>query len=202
MREDSEQYREKKRQLASILTVYGRKPVLEALQDARLRCHKLHCAESNKPDGIVRDILQRADARQVPVVFHSREALSRISKNRKQDQGIALDVACPGFSSAEEFTHQLPETFSLIALDGVTNPQNVGMIIRTVCASPATGILLPDKGSAPLDALVIKASAGTLFRARIIRCQSLSKTLSLLAAFGPTPSNPLRILLRQNAVFL
>jgi 23S rRNA (guanosine2251-2'-O)-methyltransferase len=56
------------------------------------------------------------------------------------------------------------------------------MIIRSVCASPMSGILLPEKGCAKLDALVIKASAGTMFKAKIIKCTNLADTLKLFAA--------------------
>jgi len=59
----------------------------------------------------------------------------------------------------------------------VTNPQNLGMIIRSVTASPAYGLLLPSKGSAALSPLVIKASAGTAFKGNILSCNDLEKTL-------------------------
>lgn len=177
---DSKDYLAKKRSLAKFLTLYGRKPVLEALNDATLVPSRLHMADSNQTSGIVAEILTAAKKRKVECVYHSREALARISKNRQQDQGVALDVACPGFDSFSSFASDLPERCYLLALDNVTNPQNLGMIIRSVSASPATGLLLPEKGCARLDSLVIKASAGTLFKARIIRCDSLAEALTEL----------------------
>ena len=177
---DSAGYLAKKQRLAKILTVIGRKPTLEALQNDDLTLFKLHLADSNKPDGIVRDIVQLAEKRGVPVVYHDKKALSRISKNAKQDQGVALDIQCQHFQTADSFLETPPECFTLLALDRVTNPQNVGMIIRSVAASPIDGLLLPEKGSARLDALVIKASAGTLFKSRLIRCDDLHQTLTQL----------------------
>lgn len=181
MQTDSPDYLKKKQFFARVLTIYGRKPVLEALQDTSLRAHKLHLADSNHNEGVLKEILALAKAQNTPIAHHSRDALARISKNRKQDQGVALDIECKGFDQARNLLNHLPETLELIALDGVTNPQNVGMIIRSVCASPATGLLLPNKGCAKLDSLVIKASAGTLFKAKIYRCDNLASTLSEFA---------------------
>ena len=70
-----------------------------------------------------------------------------------------------------------PTTPVLLALDSVTNPQNLGMIIRSVTASPAYGLLLPTKGSAAISPLVIKASAGTAFKGNILSCDNLQKSL-------------------------
>jgi 23S rRNA (guanosine2251-2'-O)-methyltransferase len=184
MTTDSATYLAKKRFYNRMLTVFGRKPVLEALQDKRLRPYRLHLAESNKSGSVIDELLQLAGQRQVEVLYHDRQALSRISKNARQDQGVALDIECQGFADTEDFLAQLPEQFELLALDNITNPQNLGMIIRSVCASPMTGLLLPEKGSARLDALVIKASAGTLFKAQVLRCGDLAQTLRAFAAQG------------------
>lgn len=177
---DSQAYRDKKAQLASILTIYGRKPVLEALQSPGVKASKLHLASSNKPAAIINDIEALAHKAGAETAFHTKEALSRISKNAKQDQGVALDIQCHGWQAFDAFVEQLPQDFELIALDNVTNPQNLGMIIRSVCASPAYGLLLPEKGCARLDALVIKASAGTLFRCPIIRTNDLLSAITQL----------------------
>lgn len=182
MTNDSAGYQAKKRFFNRMLTVFGRKPVLEALQNNKLRPFRLHLAESNKNAPILDEMLALAQRRQIEVLYHDKQALSRISKNARQDQGVALDIECEGFTEAADFLAQNLEKFELLALDNITNPQNLGMIIRSVCASPMTGLLLPEKGCAKLDALVIKASAGTLFKARILRCTSLAETLRTFAA--------------------
>jgi 23S rRNA (guanosine2251-2'-O)-methyltransferase len=184
-RTDSTEYQNKKRFFSRMLTIYGRKPVLEALQDKTVPIYRLHLADSNRNAGIIADIQRLAEKREVEVVLHSRQALSRISRNAKQDQGVAADLQCPNHSSLDDFLAQPPAgSFTLIALDGVTNPQNLGMIIRSVCASPAAGILLPEKGVAGISPLVIKASAGTVFKASIIRCPSLAEGLAALQSSG------------------
>ncbi len=181
---DSSGYAEKKKFFAQLLTVYGRKPVLEALTAKGVEIYRLHLAKSNRSATILDQITATARSKGAEIVYHSREALSRISKNKKQDQGVAADVKLRGFEDFEQFMANLPRQFEMIALDSVNNPQNLGMIIRSVSASPLRGLLLPRQGCAKLDSLVVKASAGALFKARIIRCDALAAALTALRARG------------------
>jgi 23S rRNA (guanosine2251-2'-O)-methyltransferase len=176
---DSQAYQRKKAQLAGVLTVYGRNPVLEALRDTSLRAEKLHLAASNRDAPVIRELLGLAEQRNVPVSYHSREALARISRNGKQDQGVALDVRCPHFQTAEGFLAQRDrlQPHWVLAIDGIHNPANLGMLIRSAVAAGIDGLLLGQRGVASLGPLVIKASAGTLFRAPILRCGELHESL-------------------------
>ncbi len=175
---DSDEYLEKKRFFNQLLTVYGRKPVLEALQESSTQVHRLHLADSNRPGGIVADIIALAEQKNADIIYHDRQSLSRISRNSKQDQGVAVDLLCSGYQDYRDFLNSgQAAKAEVIALDRITNPQNLGMIIRSVCAGAVDGLLLPRKGCAKLDPLVIKASAGTLFKAPILRCDSLTKAL-------------------------
>lgn len=184
-RTDSETYRQRKAFFRQLLTVYGRKPVLEALQDPATRAYRLHLAESNRPAPILDEIIDLARQQEAEILHHDRRALSRISRNSKQDQGVAVDLLCPGYRDYREFLAEpLPTDFDLVALDRITNPQNLGMIIRSVCAGGSRALLLPDQGCARLDALVIKASAGTLFRAPLLRCDHLETALAELRQAG------------------
>ncbi|GGY72925.1 RNA methyltransferase [Cellvibrio zantedeschiae] len=177
-RGDSQAYLEKKKFFDGMLTVYGRKPVLEALQDKATNIHRLHLADSNKSAEILDDIIKLAEAKGAEILYHNRAALSRISKNSSQDQGVAADLICRGFQTYDDFlANNKGKKFRLLALDGVSNPQNLGMIIRSACAGNIDGILLPQQGSAQIDPLVIKASAGTVFRAPILRCKNLAAAL-------------------------
>lgn len=185
MASDSESYQQRKRFFDRLLTIYGRKPVLEALQDKSVPCYRLHLAHTNKQSGIIADIVATAERRGVEICYHSREALARISRNGKQDQGVAADLDCPHHSNLTDFCDNPPTgNFSLIGLDGITNPQNLGMIIRSITASQCHGIVLPKQGSAAISALVIKASAGTVFKSRILYCDELSHALDALKQVG------------------
>lgn len=185
----SPEYIARKAFFEQMITVYGRKPVVEILQNRDLAIHRVHLATSNKDSQIIKQIKSLASAREIELVFHNRSELSRISRNSKQDQGVACDVYCPSFLSYRQLLDKFnpadkKKPFYLIALDGVTNPQNLGMIIRSVTASPSQGLLLASKGNANISSLVIKASAGTIFKSNIVRCDELLEALKDFQANG------------------
>ncbi|TGD73577.1 RNA methyltransferase [Mangrovimicrobium sediminis] len=179
-------YADKKAFFERVLTVYGRKPALEALSDDSLDCHRLHLAQSNRSGGIIEQLLSTAQARGVPVSYHAREALARISKNGKQDQGVALDILCPAFRQLDDYLAALPSLprQRILALDGITNPQNLGMILRSAAAGEIDAVLWSRRGNAALGPLVIKASSGTLYRAPLVFCQNLPEALAACRAAG------------------
>ena len=88
---------------------------------------------------------------------------------------MAADIICPEFGDASDYLSGLEAAprQRLLALDGITNPQNLGMIIRSAAAGNIDGIIYPERGCAALGPLVIKASAGTIYRAPLLKCQSL-----------------------------
>lgn len=175
------EYQRKKARFNALLTLFGRKPVLEALRNNDVDIVRLHLAESNRDSAELREMRQLAEAKSAEVCTHTRQALSRISRNGRQDQGVAIDIKAPRYQPITE----LPDTARhLLAVDHVTNPQNLGMIIRSVAASPIDGIVIPRQGTARIDGLVIKASAGTLFRCRIYHCEELAPALADLKTRG------------------
>lgn len=183
---DSPSYQDKKAFFSKVLTVYGRKPALEALQDEQLHCHALHLASNNRESGIISLLRAQAASRGIPIREHSRSELARISKNGKQDQGVAVDIVCPAFTTVEDYLPSLHQSSArrLLALDGISNPQNLGMIIRAAAAGGVDGILWTRRGNAALGPLVIKASAGTLYRAPLVTCSELPATLREFRASG------------------
>ncbi|MFT7860405.1 MAG: RNA methyltransferase [Sulfurimonas sp.] len=178
MSQDSQEYKQRKAFFEKLITLYGRNVVVEVLQDETIEVHKLHLAKSNKPDGAIKKIMQLAKQRNIEITYHEKNALSRISKNAKQDQGVAIDVFSKTYQNADAIK-ELKE-YKLIALDGIQNPQNLGMIIRSCAAGNVNGIILPKKNSAKISPLVIKASAGTLFKIPIYFCESLENVLGEL----------------------
>lgn len=167
------------------LTIYGRKAVLEALDDQGMDCRILHLAKSNRSGGVLKDIQRSAQARGVENREHSREELARISRNGRQDQGVALDVYCAQMRELEDYQSSLSQHGQrILALDGVTNPQNMGMVIRSAAAAGVDGVLYADRGNPALGPLVIKASAGTVFRAPLLRCQSIAEGAASLVDAG------------------
>jgi len=176
--QDSQEYKDKKAFFEKIITLYGRNVVVEVLQDSNIEVHKLHLATSNKPDGAIKTIMALAKTRNIEITYHEKNSLSRISKNAKQDQGVAIDIIAKSYQNAKELQNK--PAFRLIALDGIQNPQNLGMIIRSCAAGNVDGIILPKKSSAKISPLVIKASAGTLFKLPIYFCNALEDILPTL----------------------
>lgn len=186
MSDNSPSYTAKKAFYDSLLTIYGRKPVLEVLQDASLPVHCLHLAESNQRGGIIAEIEALALQRGIAIKHHSKRALSRISKNSREDQGVAADLQLPRYRTLSQWLDSDPLDASarLLALDRVTNPQNLGMLIRSAAAGGIAGVLIPERGCAPLSPMVIKASAGTLFKCPLLRCSELLPALQQLQQAG------------------
>lgn len=174
-------YDDKKKFFANMLTIYGRKACEEALLDNSLPVYKLHLADSNKPAKVIDNCLNLAKKRNIEVQYHGKRELSFISKNAKQDQGIALDLALENLHSIDSINSQTHQR--LILLDGITNPQNLGMIIRSCAAGFVDGLIIPEKNCAELGPLAIKASAGTVFKAPIFRCKTLAQAYEKLANF-------------------
>lgn len=176
---DSPEYLAKKRFFDSLITLYGRNVAVEVLRDDAIVIHKLHLSKSNRIDETIEEVISLAEMRGVEIKYHTKESLSRISKNSAQDQGVAIDVVSQNYRNASHIATDLPDAFRLLALDGINNPQNLGMIIRSAAASKIDGIVLPRRNSTKLSPLVMKASAGTLFKIPIYYCEDLSEILTL-----------------------
>ena len=173
---DSEEYLAKRAFFDKVMTIYGRNAVIEALEDETVNIHKLHLSKSNKDAEVLEEMKAIAQKRDIEIRYHDKQALSRISKNAKQDQGVALDMVLEHFSDAATFMEN-KDSYRIIALDGISNPQNLGMIIRSCAAGNIDAIILPTKGVAQISPLVIKASVGTLFKMPIIKTSNLDETL-------------------------
>lgn len=166
------------------ITVFGRMPVLEALNDRSLDIAKIVVADNARGDNLER-IIKQAHRAGVEVQYASAQRVKYLAGNGKQDQGIVADVVARRMAPLSEFTSLRPKRDSLVfVLDGITNPSNVGMILRAATAAGIDGIVLPRVGSPPVGPLVIKASAGVAFRAPIITCATAVEAVGDLADIG------------------
>ena len=102
VRRDSPEYLARKARFDRMLTIYGRKPVLEALEDPALDIAALHLADSNRGSDVIDRIVALAKRRGIGIREHSKQALSRISRNSREDQGVAADLALPGYRPLAE----------------------------------------------------------------------------------------------------
>ncbi|WP_300016809.1 RNA methyltransferase [Pseudonocardia sp.] len=171
----------------TFITVYGRKPVLEALDDSDLRVDKVIVAEGLRGDP-VRAILDAARDRGVPVQRASAHRVKVLAGNGRHDQGVLADVVAPRMLPVTEFVEALaPDTAAaVLVLDRVTNPANVGMILRSATAAGVDGVLLARRGLPSIDPLVVKASAGVAFRAPVLRSGTVEEGCLVLREAGFT----------------
>ena len=166
-----------------LLTIYGRMPVLEALQSAGVDVSAVFVARNARGDSID-DIIDAAEAAGLKVQRVAPERVTRISGNGRHDQGVAAEVVAHGLRRLAEWVTDAPLAFRLFLLDGVTNPSNVGMIVRTAVAAGFDGVVVPMVGVAEIGPLVIKASAGVVFRAPLLRVETASAAVALLREAG------------------
>ena len=169
----------------TFVTVYGRKPVLEALRDPALAVDKVILAEGADRDA-VRTFTEAARARGLVLQRASPQRVKVLAGNGRQDQGVLADVVAPRMRPVEHFLDDLPETADagVLVLDGLTNPANVGMILRSATGAGLEGVLLPRRGVPSIDPLVVKASAGIAFHAPVLRARTAADGLAALAEAG------------------
>jgi 23S rRNA (guanosine2251-2'-O)-methyltransferase len=162
--------------------VYGRKPVLEVLLDPQVRVAKV-VLDRRARDGIIDEILRAAEDRGVEVHRAAAQDVTRLSRNQRQDQGVVADVEAPRMADLTEVLARDEVGGPVLAVEGVTNPANLGQILRVAVAA-GLPVVLPREGCPEVSPLVVKASAGTAFRARILRTALLVPALEALAAAG------------------
>lgn len=165
------------------LTVYGRKPVLEALDDPTLVVDKVILADTAR--GPAATEIERA-ARAAGVVLQRASAhrVKVLAGNGKQDQGVLADVVAPRMLPLSTALQAAVPPSRVLLLDGITTPANVGMILRSATAAGLGGIIVPRRGVAALDPMVVKASAGVAFRAPVLRCGSAAEAAEMLSEAG------------------
>jgi 23S rRNA (guanosine2251-2'-O)-methyltransferase len=159
-------------------------PVIEVLDDPALEVDKVVVAANARGANLER-ILELAARRGVPVREAPAQQVKLLAGNGKHDQGVVADVTAPAMAPlGERLEHGPALRRGVLVLDGITNPTNVGSILRTGTAAGFDGIVLPHVGSPGVDPLVIKASAGVAFRAPILRCRTALDAVVALRTAG------------------
>ncbi|MCI2416778.1 RNA methyltransferase [Saccharopolyspora sp. K220] len=166
------------------VTVYGRKPVLEALADYNLRVDKVLLAEGLRGP-VIEEIKDAAADRAVRVERASANRVKLLAGNGRHDQGVLADVVARRMRPlADALADPANAPRTVLLLDGLTTPANVGMILRTATAAGIDGIVVPHRGVASLDPLVIKASAGVAFHAPVLRTRTAGEAAEMLGEAG------------------
>ncbi|WP_327087792.1 23S rRNA (guanosine(2251)-2'-O)-methyltransferase RlmB [Nonomuraea sp. NBC_01738] len=156
----------------------GRNPVLEALL-AGVPATALYVAQRLENDDRVRDAIKTAAQRGIALLEVTRDKLDRLTEGAVH-QGVALQIPAYDYAHPEELVglaQDAAEIPLIVALDGVTDPRNLGAIARSATAFGAHGLLIPSRRSAGVTGGAWKTSAGTLANLRVARAANLTAAL-------------------------
>ncbi len=160
-------------------TVTGRNSVLEALR-AKIPAMTLYIAQHVEMDDRVKEMLAIARHREIPVLEVTRQELDRMAGFDGVHQGVALKVPPYEYAHPQDLLEQViarGEVPLFVALDGITDPRNLGAIIRSTAAFGGHGILLPQRRSASVNSAAWKTSAGAAARLPVALAANLTTLL-------------------------
>jgi 23S rRNA (guanosine2251-2'-O)-methyltransferase len=165
--------------------VAGRNAVLESLR-AAVPAIALHVGPRLDADERIADAIKAAADIGVPVVEAGRSELDRLTGGAIH-QGLALRIRPYAYAHPDELIAGQDEAVAaplIVALDGVTDPRNLGAIARSVAAFGGAGVLVPARRSAAVTSGAWKASAGALARVRVAQAPNLARALASYARAG------------------
>ncbi len=158
--------------------VAGRNPVVEAMREG-VPASALLVAERIDSDDRVKESLRLAAERGLPVMEAPRRELDRLTGDAPH-QGLALQVPPYRYAHPKDLVDQAIASDAaplIVALDGVTDPRNLGAVVRSAAAFGAHGVLVPERRSAGMTAAAWKTSAGAAARVPVARATNLARAL-------------------------
>ena len=162
--------------------ISGRNPIREALKTGR-DIEKLLVAKGDL-NGTAREIVAMAREQHIPVQTVERTHLDEICRGH---QGMVAYASAYRYYEVDDMladAEQRGEKPFLIILDKVTDPQNLGAIIRTAACAGAHGVIVPQRRAVGLTPSAVKASAGAIERIKVARVTNLTRTLDFLKQKG------------------
>jgi 23S rRNA (guanosine2251-2'-O)-methyltransferase len=165
--------------------VAGRNAVLEALQ-AKVPGTALYVAHHMDTDDRVRAAIKLAADSGMTVLETGRNELDRLTQGAVH-QGLALRVQPYQYAHPDDLTARAVDAAQLpliVALDGVTDPRNLGAVARSAAAFGGHGVVVPGRRSAGVTAGAWKASAGALARVPVAQAANLTRTLAAYQEAG------------------
>lgn len=161
----------------------GRNPVLEALR-AKVPASALLLATGLEPDPRVDEMRKIAQRRELPIRELNRSQLDRMSADRGVHQGVLMEILPYSYAHPDDLPARATATPLIVALDGVTDPRNLGAVIRSSAAFGAHGVLVPERRAAGVNAAAWKASSGAASRLPVARATNLVRALTAYRAGG------------------
>ena len=166
------------REVSSAELLVGRNPVAEALR-AKVPATALYLAQGLEADERVTEAVRIAGNRGITLLEVSRAELDRRTGGVVH-QGVALQVPPYAYHPLDEVLREADESGTaplLVALDGVTDPRNLGAVIRSALAFGAHGVIIPERRSAGVTATAWRTSAGAAARVPVAQVTNLVRAL-------------------------
>ena len=163
-------------------TVAGRNAVLEALR-AGIPAQELVVANGVDIDERLEESIRLAQKMGLGIREVERRQIENMT-GIANHQGIALVAKPFQYSSQKEIFARAKSPALFVAVDGVTDPRNVGAIARSAAAFSADGLLIPERRNAPLTAAAWKSSAGAAARLPIAQVTNLVRSMQDAKEFG------------------
>lgn len=164
--------------------IEGRNPVAEALKSGR-QIDKIYVKRGEKQGSII-PIIREAKRRGIIVSEVDGAKLNEMSET-KNHQGVIAQVTPVEYSSVEailESANAKNEPPFIVILDRITDPHNLGSIIRTANCAGVHGVIISKHDSVPVTAAAVKASAGAVEFTPVARVNNISKTIDELKKHG------------------
>ena len=163
---------------ASTELVVGRNPVIECWH-ARVPATALYIAQGTRNDDRLTEAVQLAHSRSIPLIEVPRIELDSMTGNGLH-QGVGLQI--PPFEYADVFdligtVADSKEQGMIVVLDNITDPRNLGAVIRSTAAFGGQGVVIPERRSASVTAVAWRTSAGTAARLPVAKATNITRTL-------------------------
>jgi 23S rRNA (guanosine2251-2'-O)-methyltransferase len=159
--------------------IEGRNPVIEALKSGR-EIDKILIAKGG--EGSIAKIKAMARESGVTVQYVERAKLNEISETGSH-QGVIAFVAMHSYASVDDILNRAREKNEspfIVVLDEITDPHNLGSILRTANAAGVHGVIIPKRNSAGLSATVAKTSAGAIEYTPVAKVANIAQTIEML----------------------
>ncbi len=165
--------------------IYGIHPVQEALRSSHPIFEKLFVAAKDTNPAL-KEILDSARQKQVPVTLTTREELDRLTQGGFHQNVVGLVQELPYADLEEVLARSKREktTGLLVILDSIQDPQNFGSLIRTAVGFGAHGMIIPKDRAVGITPVVMRASAGATAYLSIVRVTNIAQTIDRLKKEG------------------
>jgi len=153
--------------------IWGRNPIIEALKSGR-NLEKILVAHDSHPP---KELVKLAQKQKVKIQKTPRRKVEEIAGTKKTQGIVALISPIHYWDENELIDKAIENEGVLVVMDHITDPQNVGNIIRTAEVLGVDGIILPRERTSPINEIVVKASAGAVFHIPVAKVGSLRQFL-------------------------